>query len=92
MEKVENQGKTPENEEKKNHDYTKLRECIDDAEKRGMSFFFVAADDESMIQVADCKKGDLVPAIAYAMKKEPSLRKLFTESLAFSSFMDKFMD
>ena len=92
MEKQENQGKTPENEEKKNHDYTQLRECIDDAEKRGLSFFFVAADDEHMIQVADCKKGDLVPAIAYAMAKEPSLRKLFTEALAFSNFMDKFMD
>ena len=92
MENQENQVKTAEQEEKKTHDYTQLRECIEEAAKKGLSFFFVAADDENVIQVADCKKSDLVPAIAYAMSEEPSLRKLFSEALLFNAFMNKITD
>lgn len=86
MEKQENQGKTPENEEKKNHDYTQLRECIDDAEKRGLSFFFVAADDEHMIQVADCKKRRPRPCDCLCNDQRTVVAKVIHGSLGFQYF------
>ena len=80
MENQENQDKTPEQEEKKSHDYAELRKRAEEAEQKGMSYFFLAANTSGLICVADAKRSEIRKGLVSIMKDDPEYFYLFKEA------------
>ena len=80
MENQENQDKTPEQEEKKSHDYAELRKRAEEAEQKGMSYFFLAANTSWLICATDAKSSEIRKGLVSIMKDYPEYFSLFKEA------------
>lgn len=89
MEKQENKGKTPEQEEKKIRDYESLRESIEQAEQKGLSYLFLAANTEGLVFAADLSKNEMLFGLIELMIDHPEYKELFIKALVASTVLDK---
>lgn len=80
MENQENQDKTPKQEEKKSHNYADLRKRAEEAEQKGMSYFFLAANTSELICTTNAKRSEIRKGLVSLMKDKPEYFSLFKEA------------